>query len=64
MMVEAPNEDGVVEQRTDPDGIVVRGCMWENKRRFRQTQHTPFMTDPLRTRVGYLEGLAEVLKKF
>jgi hypothetical protein len=44
-MVEAPNEEGVGEQRTDPEGIV-RGCMWENKRRFRQNQHTPFMTDP------------------
>jgi hypothetical protein len=43
----------VVEQQADPDGIV-QGCMWENKRRFRQTQHTPFMIDPLHTRVGYL----------
>jgi hypothetical protein len=62
-MVEAPNEDGVVEQQTDPDGIV-KGCMWENKRRFRQTQHTPFMTDPLCTRVGYLgigRGAEEIL---
>jgi hypothetical protein len=63
-MVEALNEDGVVEQCTDPDGIVC-GCMWENKWRFRQAQHTPFMTDPLRTRVGYLgrigRGAQEIL---
>jgi hypothetical protein len=53
MMVEAPNVDGIVKQCTAPDGIV-RGCMWENKGRFRQTQHTPFMTEPLRTQAGYL----------
>jgi hypothetical protein len=52
-MVEAPNEDGVTEQYTDPEGIV-RGCIWENKRRFRQTEGTPFMQEPLRTSVGYL----------
>jgi hypothetical protein len=62
-MVEALNEDGVVEQCTDPDGIIC-GCMWENKRRFHQTQHNPFMIDPLRTRVGYLgigKGAQEIL---
>jgi hypothetical protein len=52
-MVEAPNEDGVTEQYTDSEGIV-RGCIWENKRRFRQTEGTPFMQEPLRTSVGYL----------
>jgi hypothetical protein len=52
-MVEAPNEDGVTEQYTDSEGIV-RGCIWENKRRFRQTEGTPFMQEPLRTRVRYL----------
>jgi hypothetical protein len=53
-MVKAPNEeDGVTEQYTDPEGIV-RGCIWENKRRFRQTEGTPFMQEPLQTSVRYL----------
>ena len=62
-MVEAPNDDGVTEQYTDPKGIV-RGCIWENKRRLRQTEGTPFMQEPLRTRVGYLgigPGAQEIL---
>jgi hypothetical protein len=38
--------------------------MWENKLRFHQTQYTPFMTDPLLTRAGYLgigRGAQEIL---
>jgi hypothetical protein len=33
---------------------IVRGCIWENKRRFRQTEGTPFMQEPLQTSMGYL----------
>jgi hypothetical protein len=49
--VEVETQDGAIREVTTKVGIE-RECMLENKKKFRQTQSTPCMTEPLRSELG------------
>lgn len=49
--VEVESQDGTIREVTTKVGIE-RECMIENKKKFRQTQQTPCMREPLRSALG------------
>ena len=51
--VTAPDRHGDWTEMTSKEDIE-RGCLWENERRFKQTENTPFMTAPLVDEFGCL----------
>lgn len=49
--VEVPLQNGQWKEITTKDGIE-SACMEENERKYRQTEYTPCMREPLRTELG------------
>ena len=51
--VDIEKEDGSIEEITTKEGIE-EACMQENEYKYRQTQQSPFMQEPLLSDIGYL----------
>ena len=59
--IDIEHENGQVEEITTKEGIE-RACMDENEIKYRQTQNTPCMQEPLLSELGYL-GTSEACEK-